>query len=62
MIKYTEKLKEAFRTCRNPQKDFGVSYNVMWNILDDKEIAMKTLLKIMDQTHFGLEDCIYYED
>ena len=60
MIRYTEKLKNVFRNCKNPRTDIGVSYTVMWNILDGKEVTMKTILKLMEQLHFKLEDCIEY--
>ena len=60
MIKYTDKLKNVFMNCTNPRNDIGVSYNVMWNILDDREVSIKTILKIMERTKLKLEDCIKY--
>lgn len=61
MIKYTETLKETCRTCGNPVKNLGVSYQVIYNILADTEIKMKSLLKIINKLNLSIEDCVYYE-
>lgn len=61
MIKYTETLKEICRTCGNPVKNLGVSYQVIYNILADTEIKMKSLLKIINKLNLSIEDCVYYE-
>ena len=61
MIKYTEQLKEPLRNVSNVYADFGISYDVMWAILDDRPVRMKTILQLMEILNLTLEEAIQYE-
>lgn len=56
MIKYNKELIEP----KTPA-ELGITYPSYWNILEDKEVTMKVLLRIANNLDISLKELIRYE-
>lgn len=56
MIKYNKELIES----KTPT-ELGITYPSYWNILEDKEVTMKVLLRIANTLNISLKELIRYE-
>ena len=56
MIKYNKELIES----KTPA-ELGITYPSYWNIMEDKEVTMKVLLRIANTLNISLKELIRYE-